>query len=52
LRLTPLRGQAVEGHDQAALLLGTLGEAIAVLPRVAGEEGQIDLLIQIAHMGR
>ena len=44
--------QAVEGHDQAALLLGNLGEALAVLPLVAGQEGQRDLLIQIAHMGR
>jgi hypothetical protein len=28
-----------------------LSEAIAVLPLVAGQEGQRDLLIQIAHMG-
>jgi len=51
LGLAPLRRQAVEGHDQAALLLGNLGEASPVLPLVAGQEGQIDLLIQIAHVG-
>jgi hypothetical protein len=42
LGLAPLRSQAVEGHDQAALLRGNLGEAIAGLPLVAGQEGQID----------
>jgi hypothetical protein len=36
LGLTPLRSQAVERHNQAALLLGNLGQAIAVLPLVAG----------------
>jgi hypothetical protein len=46
-----LRNQAVEGHDHAALLLGNLGEAIAVLPLVAGEKWHIDLLIQITHVG-
>src|SRR5258705_12902318 len=51
LGLAPLRSQAVEGHDHAALLLGNLGQAIAVLPLVAGQEGQIDLLIQIAIIG-
>jgi len=51
LRLAPLRRQAVERHDQATLLRGNLGEALAVLPLVAGQEGQIDLLIQIAHVG-
>src|SRR4029453_9073513 len=51
LGLAPLRGQTIEGHDQAALLLGNLSQAIAVLPLVAGKEGQRDLLIQIAHMG-
>ncbi len=39
LGLAPLRSQAIEGHDQAALLLGNLGQAIAVLPLVAGQEG-------------
>jgi hypothetical protein len=52
LRLASLRGQASQGHNHAALLLGNLGEAIAVLPLVASQEGQIDLLIQIANMGR
>jgi hypothetical protein len=42
--------QAVESHDQAPLLRSNLGEAIAVLPLVAGQEGQRDLLIQIAHV--
>jgi hypothetical protein len=39
LRLTSLGRQAIEGHNQAALLLGNLGQAIAVLPLVAGQEG-------------
>ena len=30
---------------------GNLGQAVAVLPLVAGQEWQIDLLIQIAHVG-
>ena len=51
LGLAPLRSQAVESHDQAALLLGNLGQTIPVLPLVAGQKGQIDLLIQIAHVG-
>ena len=51
LGLAPLRRQAVESHDQAALLHGNLGQAIAVLPLVAGQEWQIDLLIQIPHVG-
>ena len=34
-----------------ALLRGNLGQAIAVLPLVAGQEWQIDLLIQIPHVG-
>jgi hypothetical protein len=46
-----LRSQAVESHDQAALLLGNLGEMVAVLPLVAGQERQINLLIQIGHVG-
>src|SRR5207249_3566559 len=51
LGLAPLRSQAVESHDQAALLLGNLGQAIAVLPLVARQQRQIEVLIQIAHMG-
>src|SRR6266516_1655707 len=51
LGLAPLRSQAIEGHDQAALLRGNLGQVVAVLPLVAGQERQIDLLIQIAHVG-
>jgi hypothetical protein len=49
--LAPLRRQAVESHEQAALLRGNLSQAIAVLPLVAGQEWQIDLLIQIPHVG-
>jgi hypothetical protein len=40
LRLAPLRSQAVEGHDHAALLRGNLGQLVAVLPLVAGQEWQ------------
>ena len=46
-----MRSQAVESHDQAALLLGNVGQLVLVLPFVAGQEWQIDLLIKVAHMG-
>lgn len=46
-----MRSQAIEGHDHAALLRGHLGQAIAVRPVVASQEWQIDLLIQIPHVG-
>src|SRR5207253_9788409 len=51
LWLTSLGRQAIEGDNQAALRCGNLGQVGAVLPLVAGQEGQIDLLIQIAHVG-
>ena len=51
MRLAPLRCEAIQGDDQAALLLGDLGQAPALLPLVTGEQGQIDVLIEIAHMG-
>ena len=51
MRLARLGCHAVEGHDQAAVLLGELGQAVSVLPLVARQKGQIDLLIQVAHMG-
>ena len=52
LRLTPLGRQAVECHNQAALLLGDLGQVVFVLPLMARQQRQIEVLIQIADVGR
>lgn len=41
--------QAIEGNNQAALLLGNLSQVVVVLALVAGQQRQIDLLIQIAE---
>jgi hypothetical protein len=46
-----LRGQAIKGNEQATLLHSDLGQALAVLPLVACQQRQIEVLIQIAHMG-
>ncbi len=51
MRLTPLGGEAVQGDDQAALFLGDLGQASALLAFVARQQGSRDVRIEIAHMG-
>jgi hypothetical protein len=47
-----LRGDAIEGHDQAAILLGHLRQSVSVLALMARQQGQIDVLMKVAHMGR
>src|SRR6516162_2783698 len=39
LWLTALGCQAIEGDDQPALRLGNLGQSVALLPLVAGQQG-------------
>ena len=51
LRLTPLGREAIEGDDEAALLLGDLGQSPVLLTLVTGQQGSIHVLIEIAHMG-
>jgi hypothetical protein len=51
LRLASLGREAIQGDEQAAWLLGDLGQAPVLLTLVTGEQGQIDRLIEIAHMG-
>jgi len=51
LRLAAFGSQAIQSEDQAALSLGDLRQTVPVLPLVAGQERQLHLLIQIAHMG-
>jgi len=51
LRLAAFGSQAIQSDDQAALGLGDLSQTVPVLPLVAGQERQIPLLIQRAHMG-
>jgi hypothetical protein len=48
---TPLGRQAVEGHDQAPLRRGDLGQVVVVLPLVASQQRQGEVLIQRAHVG-
>jgi len=50
-RLARLGRHAVEGHEQAAVRRGDLGHAVSVLPLVARQKGQRDLLRQVAPMG-
>jgi hypothetical protein len=40
LRLAPLGGEAIQGDEPAAWLLGGLGQALALLPLVAGQQGK------------
>ena len=51
MRLAAFGSQAIQSDDQAALGRGDLSQTVPVLPLVAGQERQIHLLIQIAHMG-
>jgi hypothetical protein len=39
LRLTTLRREAVQGDDQAAMLLSDLGQSPTLLTLVAGQQG-------------
>jgi len=43
--------EAIEGDDEAALLLGDLGQSPVLLTLVTGQQGSIHVLIEIAHMG-
>src|SRR5262249_38630872 len=51
LRLSLLRGKAIEGNHQAALRVGDLRQVVAVLTLMTGQERQIKVLVEIANMG-
>ena len=49
--LTSLGRETIQGDDQAALLLGDLGQTPVLLTLVAGQQGSISVLREIAHRG-
>jgi hypothetical protein len=50
LWFSPFGGQAVQGNDQAAVLLHGLFQAVAVLLLLTREQREIDLWVQIPHV--
>jgi hypothetical protein len=51
LWLASLGGQAIEGDKPAPLLRGNLGQGVAVLTLVAGQERERELVREITHVG-
>ena len=50
LRFSPFGGQSVEGEDQAGVLAEGRFQPLRLLSFVAGQERQVDLLIEMAHV--